>query len=223
MRRTRLLIVVVPRHPQRFDEVARWADARRSAAASFAGASDRGSPRRHDGRDGVYYAACDVAVIGGSFLPLGGQNLIEALRRRRAGGDRPEHVQFRRGDARSRSRRGAAIQAARRGGGAARRRCELLRDAGAPRSRWRRRGRRLCEAHRGATDAPSRGLPAPAQRGQGAVDFLEVLFAQRAGGGLQAQVVEDGVVARQRQVALGRRYSCCCAFSTSMLMRTPTS
>ena len=26
-----------------------------------------------------YYAACDVAVIGGSFAPLGGQNLIEAL------------------------------------------------------------------------------------------------------------------------------------------------
>ena len=26
-----------------------------------------------------YYAACDVAFIGGSLLPLGGQNLIEAL------------------------------------------------------------------------------------------------------------------------------------------------
>jgi 3-deoxy-D-manno-octulosonic-acid transferase len=25
-----------------------------------------------------YYAACDVAFIGGSLLPLGGQNLIEA-------------------------------------------------------------------------------------------------------------------------------------------------
>ena len=26
-----------------------------------------------------YYAAADVAVIGGSFMPLGGQNLIEAM------------------------------------------------------------------------------------------------------------------------------------------------
>ncbi len=26
----------------------------------------------------TYYAACDVAYIGGSLLPLGGQNLIEA-------------------------------------------------------------------------------------------------------------------------------------------------
>ena len=25
-----------------------------------------------------YYASCDVAFIGGSLLPLGGQNLIEA-------------------------------------------------------------------------------------------------------------------------------------------------
>jgi 3-deoxy-D-manno-octulosonic-acid transferase len=26
----------------------------------------------------AYYAACDVAFVGGSLLPLGGQNLIEA-------------------------------------------------------------------------------------------------------------------------------------------------
>ena len=26
----------------------------------------------------AYYAACDIAFIGGSLLPLGGQNLIEA-------------------------------------------------------------------------------------------------------------------------------------------------
>jgi 3-deoxy-D-manno-octulosonic-acid transferase len=26
----------------------------------------------------AYYAMCDVAIIGGSFQPLGGQNLIEA-------------------------------------------------------------------------------------------------------------------------------------------------
>ncbi len=27
----------------------------------------------------TYYAACDVALIGGSLMPLGGQNLIEAF------------------------------------------------------------------------------------------------------------------------------------------------
>ena len=31
------------------------------------------------GEMAFYYGAADVAVIGGSFLPLGGQNLIEAL------------------------------------------------------------------------------------------------------------------------------------------------
>ena len=69
------LVVVVPRHPQRFDEVAQLADARRSRHET---------PNRiylgdTMGEMAFYYAACDVAVIGGSFLPLGGQNLIEAL------------------------------------------------------------------------------------------------------------------------------------------------
>ena len=31
------------------------------------------------GEMAFYYAAADLAVIGGSFQPLGGQNLIEAL------------------------------------------------------------------------------------------------------------------------------------------------
>src|ERR1700682_2460365 len=31
------------------------------------------------GEMAFYYGACDVAIIGGSFAPLGGQNLIEAL------------------------------------------------------------------------------------------------------------------------------------------------
>src|SRR6187402_850392 len=36
------------------------------------------------------------------------------------------------------------------------------------------------------------------------VDFLEVFFAQRSGGGLESQVVQDGVVAREREIAFGR-------------------
>jgi 3-deoxy-D-manno-octulosonic-acid transferase len=69
------LTVVVPRHPQRFDEVAQLADARRSRNET---------PKKiylgdTMGEMAFYYGAADVAVIGGSLLPLGGQNLIEAL------------------------------------------------------------------------------------------------------------------------------------------------
>jgi 3-deoxy-D-manno-octulosonic-acid transferase len=74
----KLLVVVVPRHPQRFDEVAQWADARRSR-----GEIPEGPQKIYlgdtMGEMAFYFAAADVAVIGGSFAPLGGQNLIEAL------------------------------------------------------------------------------------------------------------------------------------------------
>jgi 3-deoxy-D-manno-octulosonic-acid transferase len=76
-------ILVVPRHPQRFDEVAALAAkhglsvARRSAW--------NGAPQAADvwlgdsiGEMALYYAMSDVALLGGSFEPLGGQNLIEA-------------------------------------------------------------------------------------------------------------------------------------------------
>ncbi len=79
------LIVLVPRHPQRFDEVAALAQ---RLGCTLARRSLGEAP--HEGRRlylgdtmgemAFYYAACDVAVIGGSFVPLGGQNLIEALR-----------------------------------------------------------------------------------------------------------------------------------------------
>lgn len=77
------LLVLVPRHPQRFDEVA--------ALVSHAGLSlqrrseETGiSPRTRVwlgdsmGEMVAYYSMCDVAIIGGSWQPLGGQNLIEA-------------------------------------------------------------------------------------------------------------------------------------------------
>jgi 3-deoxy-D-manno-octulosonic-acid transferase len=72
------LIVVVPRHPRRFDEVARWAQSRRSREVRPA-AGERVFLGDTMGEMAFYYGACDVAVIGGSFAPLGGQNLIEAL------------------------------------------------------------------------------------------------------------------------------------------------
>ena len=73
----RLLLVVVPRHPRRFDEVAHFAQSRRSR-----GEAPDPAHRVHlgdtMGEMDFYYAAADVAIIGGSFQPLGGQNLIEA-------------------------------------------------------------------------------------------------------------------------------------------------
>jgi 3-deoxy-D-manno-octulosonic-acid transferase len=78
-----LLTVIVPRHPQRFDEVARLLEARgvryqrRSAQAATAPGT-RVVLGDSMGEMFAYYAACDVAFIGGSLLPLGGQNLIEA-------------------------------------------------------------------------------------------------------------------------------------------------
>jgi 3-deoxy-D-manno-octulosonic-acid transferase len=78
------LMLLVPRHPQRFDEV-------------FALVRERGlscARRSHDdvvapgvqvllgdtmGEMFAYCAAADVAFVGGSLLPLGGQNLIEPI------------------------------------------------------------------------------------------------------------------------------------------------
>lgn len=83
--RTDLLLMLVPRHPQRFDEVARRIAARGLSMMRRSELSDK--PLSSDvrillgdsmGEMFAYYAASDVAFIGGSLLPLGGQNLIEA-------------------------------------------------------------------------------------------------------------------------------------------------
>ena len=76
-------VVVVPRHPQRFDEVAQLAAAaglplaRRSAGAA-PGPALAGWLGDSMGEMPAYYALADCAYIGGSLMPLGGQNLIEA-------------------------------------------------------------------------------------------------------------------------------------------------
>ncbi len=85
----RPLFLLIPRHPQRFDEAAGWLD---SAGLRYM----RWSLIRHDARADqslaevqvilgdtlgempFFYAASDVAIVAGSFAPLGGQNLIEA-------------------------------------------------------------------------------------------------------------------------------------------------
>ena len=84
---SRPLLLIVPRHPQRFDEVAAlvraagltlarrssWGDTPDDAACPaevWLGDSMR--------EMALYYATAQVALLGGSFAPLGGHNLIEA-------------------------------------------------------------------------------------------------------------------------------------------------
>ena len=78
------LVVIVPRHPQRFDAVAALlaehglAFARRSGDGAVPAdvAIVLGDSM---GEMFAYYTAADVAFVGGSLLPLGGQNLIEPI------------------------------------------------------------------------------------------------------------------------------------------------
>ena len=78
------LTVIVPRHPQRFDAVAELLRARGIAHVR----RSAGRPVPPDvavvlgdsmGEMMAYCAAADVVFIGGSLLPLGGQNLIEPI------------------------------------------------------------------------------------------------------------------------------------------------
>ena len=84
---SRPLLLLVPRHPQRFDEVAALVAAsglglvRRSTWAVQPPADlARADVCLGDsvGEMALYYTCADVALLGGSFAPLGGQNLIEA-------------------------------------------------------------------------------------------------------------------------------------------------
>lgn len=78
-----VLLVLVPRHPQRFDEVAVLARSlglgvqRRSENMPVQDAT-RVWLGDSLGEMFAYYAAADCALIGGSLLSYGGQNLIEA-------------------------------------------------------------------------------------------------------------------------------------------------
>lgn len=83
----RPLLLLVPRHPQRFDEVAALVaaagltSARRSTFADAPPAEAAALDvwlGDSMGEMPLYCALADVALLGGSFAPLGGQNLIEA-------------------------------------------------------------------------------------------------------------------------------------------------
>ena len=79
--------LIVPRHPQRFDEVAALLEAqglslaRRSQWGAQPGLVELSADVWLGdtlGEMAQYYGMSDAALLGGSFAPLGGQNLIEA-------------------------------------------------------------------------------------------------------------------------------------------------
>jgi len=144
----KLLIVVVPRHPQRFDEVAPMAQSRRTR--------DPAPKPGHRvylgdtmGEMPFYYAACDVALIGGSFMPLGGQNLIEALAAGAPVVVGPHMFNFAEAT-RLALEAGAAVQEPD-AASAVKRALALLHDV-RERRHMSEAGRKLCQRHRGATE-----------------------------------------------------------------------
>ncbi|HEX5768146.1 MAG TPA: 3-deoxy-D-manno-octulosonic acid transferase [Burkholderiales bacterium] len=141
------LTVVVPRHPQRFAEVASLAHARKSATPVPAPAH-RVFLGDTMGEMAFYYAAADVAIIGGSFMPLGGQNLIEALAAGVPVVLGPSMYNFAEAT-RLALEAGAAVQAPD-AAAAVREAVALLADA-PRRAEMAAAGQKLCLAHRGAT------------------------------------------------------------------------
>jgi 3-deoxy-D-manno-octulosonic-acid transferase len=75
--------MIVPRHPQRFDAVAQICQEQGFSVSrrSHWNAGPEGADiwlGDSMGEMAMYFALSDVALLGGSFAPLGGQNLIEA-------------------------------------------------------------------------------------------------------------------------------------------------
>ena len=75
------LLILVPRHPNRFDQVRAWLSAR---AVRFASRSRQEPVNSADvlladtlGELLMFYATADVTFVGGSLVPIGGHNLLE--------------------------------------------------------------------------------------------------------------------------------------------------
>jgi 3-deoxy-D-manno-octulosonic-acid transferase len=76
-----LLLVLVPRHPERFNQVAEL------CAATGFNLARRSSEEKVDSADILlgdtmgelmtFFGACDIAFVGGSLVPSGGHNMIE--------------------------------------------------------------------------------------------------------------------------------------------------
>lgn len=148
------LLVLVPRHQSRFAAVAALAERMGFAVAR----RSRGEAPRPGrglylgdtmGEMAFYYTLCDVAVIGGSFEPLGGQNLIEACTAAVPVITGPHMFNF--ADVtRLAVRAQAALQVTDAGAAVSAARALLADDE--RRSRMGNAGKRLCARHRGAAE-----------------------------------------------------------------------
>jgi 3-deoxy-D-manno-octulosonic-acid transferase len=81
-RRADALLVLVPRHPQRFEEVARLCAGSelrvaRRGRREACGADTQVLLADTLGELNMLYAAADIAFVGGSLVPVGGHNLLE--------------------------------------------------------------------------------------------------------------------------------------------------
>ncbi len=148
------VLVIVPRHPQRFDSVAQLLAAR---GINFSRRSANAPPEAgcdvvlgdSMGEMAVYYGASDAAFIGGSLLAYGGQNLIEACAAGVPVLVGPHTYNFAQA-AESAIAAGAAMRV-KDAGDAIRQARAILQDA-ALRARMGKAGIAFCAAHQGATD-----------------------------------------------------------------------
>jgi 3-deoxy-D-manno-octulosonic-acid transferase len=166
--------LIVPRHPQRFEEVGQMALQAGFSVSRRSAWGDDG-PRAAQvwigdslGEMALYYGLADAALLGGSFAPLGGQNLIEAAACGCPVVMGPHTFNFAEASVLAREA-GAALQVAdlRAGIDAA---MELVKSA--PRQRaMADAGEQFAAAHRGAARKTAAAilelLPAPSHAGRG--------------------------------------------------------
>jgi 3-deoxy-D-manno-octulosonic-acid transferase len=151
-RRADALLLLVPRHPQRFRAVA---DLLSSRGVSFVRRSSGIAPDAATqvllvdsvGELAALYASADVAFVGGSLVPIGGHNLLEPAALGLAVLTGPHHSNSR-DIARLLLRQGAALQVADAAELAAAL-CRLLADT-EERERMGAIGRHLVESNRGS-------------------------------------------------------------------------
>lgn len=77
-----LLTIILPRHPNRKDEITTTIE---QSALSYSCRSEGAVPSKDTavyladtmGETGLFYKLCKICIIGGSFIPWGGHNIIE--------------------------------------------------------------------------------------------------------------------------------------------------
>ncbi|MDT8310887.1 MAG: lipid IV(A) 3-deoxy-D-manno-octulosonic acid transferase [Methylophaga sp.] len=94
-----LLLIIVPRHPERFDRVA--ALCRRNGLKTLRRSDNKPCPSTIQvlvvdtmGELPLFYATADIALVGGSLVPHGGHNLLEPAALGRAVVTGPHYFNF---------------------------------------------------------------------------------------------------------------------------------